>query len=116
MNDTEREVESLRINTNKKIKKYNRISLIICGISTAVIIILALLINLYLLFLLYGVFMMIIISSIITMEKTSKTMNKFSNAYKEKIVNNVFKKVFDDVEYIPEKGIEEKKLKDTKMI
>ena len=116
MNDTEKEIEDLRVSTNKKIKKYNRISLIICGLSTVVIILLALLINLYLLFLLYGVFVMIIIFSIITISKTSKTMNKFSEVYKEKIVNNVFKKIFEDVEYIPEKGIDEKTLEDTGMI
>ena len=116
MSNEEKEIENLRIDTNKKIKKYNRISFIICGLSIVVIIIMALLINLYLLFLLYGVFMMIIISSIITIGKTSKSVNKFTDLYKEKIVSNVFKKIFDDVEYIPGKGIEEKILEDTQLI
>ena len=116
MNDTEKEIESLRVSTNKKIKKYNRVGLIVCGLSTVIIIIIALLINFYLLFLLYGVFIMFIIFAVITTSKTSKPLSEFNKIYKEKIVNNVFKKVFDDVIYVPENGIEEKKLEDTHMI
>lgn len=116
MNDIEKEIEDLRITRNKLKRKYDIIAITTFLILLIISIICSKLFEIKFIILFFlSTFAMAFIA-IYGQIKANNLEVKINSLYKNKIVRKVFEKLFIDVIYIPEKGIEEKILEDTNMI
>lgn len=120
MNDLKQKIEKINKARNKTLNINTKVSIIFLIISSVTIIFLAIMYGLYLLFFLIPVLAIVLIintaSFIFNAVKYIEPMDEVRNEYKENIVFNVLKEFFEDITYIPEKGIEEKVLRDTQMV
>ena len=108
MDNLEQELEELRQNTKGILNKYNKISLIVGLILAIPVVILSILYGLNILYCLGIVLIIVVIINIFGTIKSNEPLQKFNKIYKNKLVLNVFKKIFDDIIYIPEQGLDEK--------
>ena len=115
-----KEDQKIKQEVAKKIDKYIKVVTILFMICSLVLIILSFLYNFYLLILLFIILLILFFINtgdfIFSIFRFNQSFQEDNIKYKKSIVPSILKEIFDDVEYIPEKGIEEKVLINTEMI